>query len=185
MQSVEQKSICELCQISDGIPSLLCYEAARPLDPFVDHFDIMMKKSSNLFLHPIDKQLKRVIASCTSTLTIADIYTEIWQPVFDNCRKLLDSLIDQTIKLSYVDTHLKEYYDNLETVVYNLAVGVGKCLNVTIEQTRLRMPLWNIHQYWRACEYHTGAQLFLRLREMLQLNGDFKLVERLSSQVSL
>ena len=181
-QNIRKRNICDLCQLRDGIPVLLCFEAARPLDPFVDHFDIMMKNSSNLFLHPIEKTLKKVVAS-RSNLTIADIYTEIWQPVFNDCRKLLESLTDQSMTLSYVDTHLKDYSDNLETVVYNLAVGVSKCLSMELDQTSLRRPLWNIRQYWRVCEYQTGAQLFLKLRDVLQLNGDFDLVERFSSQV--
>ena len=182
-QDVSSKKICDLCQFKDGTPVLLCYQAAKPLDPFVDHFDIMMKKSSNLFLHPLDIRLRITVATRTD-LTLAHIHTEIWQPVFDSCRKLLDTLIDQTMTLSYIDTHLKTYSEELDHVVYNLAVGLSKCLAIPPDQTRLRRSLLSIHQYWKLCEYQAGAQVFLHLRDVLKLKGDFKLVERFSSQVN-
>ena len=168
--------------MKDGAPVLLCYQAAKPLEPFADHFDIMMNRSSNLFLHPLDIRLRRTVASRTD-LAIAHVYSEIWQPVFDECRKLLDSLIDQSMTLSYVDTHLKKY-DNLEPVVFNLAVGLSKCLKLTPDQTQLRRALWKINQYWKLCEYQNGAQVFLQLRNVLKLKGNFDLVENFSLQVT-
>ena len=182
-QDVSDKRICELCQFKDGAPVLLCCQAAKPLEPFADHFHNMMKKSSNLFLRPLEKRLTRTVAS-RSDLTIAHIYPEIWQPVFDECRKLLDSLINQSITLSHIDTRLKEYSDNLETVVFNLAVGLSKCLLLEPDHSQLRRALWKINQYWKLCEYRTGAQVFLQLRNVLKLKGDFGLVENFSSQVT-
>ena len=181
-KDVGKKKICELCQSKNGAPVLLCYLASKPLEPFVDHFDIMMKKSSNLFLHPLDKRLRRIVAS-RSDLTIAHIYSEIWQPVFDDCCKLIDSLIEQSMTLSYVDSHLKEYSDGLDEMVYKLASGLSKCLNIEPNNTGLRKTLWNIKQYWKLCEYQTGAQVFLHLKGVLELKGDFALVERFSSEV--
>ena len=185
-QDIGGESICDLCQLRDGIPVLLCFEAARPLDPFVDHFDIMMENilRSNLFLRFIEKRLKMVVDT-RSDLTIADIYTEIWQPVFNDCLKLLESLADQSMILSFVDAHFKDYSDILETMVNHLAVAVSKCSNIKLDPTSLSQPLYNIRQYWKVCEYQKVAQFFLKLKDLLQLNGDFCLVERLSQVFDL
>ena len=179
-------NICDLCQLKDDTLVLKYYDIARPLDPIVEHISIMMlEKPSDLFLHFFSQKIQTVLNS-TSELTIADILPEIWQPVFAECQELLNSLLDQSIKLSSVDTHFKAYFQDskkLETVLKNLAEGVSMCLNEEIEEGHLQKPLESICEYWKLCEYQVGTELLLQLREMLKLEGDFELVEKFSSQV--
>lgn len=165
----------------DGSPQLLCYPAAEPLNIFSNHFDIMMEQRSILFLRPLRDTLRKKMGSI-SDLTIADIYTEIWQPVFEHCRNLLESLANQSMTLSFVKQYLPE--EDLNNDVYNLHTGVSKCLKVKPNHADLRIPLWRIEQYRKLCRYQAGARAFLKLRDILHLKGDFKVVEMLSFQVS-
>ncbi len=194
-QDVSGTKLIDLCQLKeDGSPQLLCYTSAKPLESFSDHFGTMMKHGSILFLHPLNNRLRKTL-STRSDLTIAHIYPEIWQPVFKDCQKLLQSLVDMSMTLSFVDQHLQTYksmdqdlqscQNTLSNAVFNLNVGVSKCLEVKPDQGLLRTALWSIKQYWKLCQYQKGAHVFLKLRDILYLKGDFGIVEILSHQVRL
>lgn len=176
--------IKDLCIVDGEDVKMICFRAARPLDVFASHFTIMMSKQSNLFLRPLNKRLKEFVTSDTE-LTIASISDDVWKPTFDDCRKLLDSLSDKTIKLKEVDRHFKPFADQLETQVSNLAAGIGECLQVR-PQKKTELAVLCIRDYWKLCEYRDGADIFLKLREVLKLQGgDFKDVERFSTKVTV
>ncbi len=162
---------------------LSCLEIAKPLDSFVDHFDIMYRRSSNLFVQPLKQKKKEVVLN--SNLTINDIYPLIWQPIFEHCQKLLNHLATHQITLTTVDHHLKPHAATLESDVFNLATGMHKCLNTTPDFTVLRSALSKVEVYWRICEYHDGAQVFLNLRNVLQLTGDFNLIQMFAVSVRM
>ncbi len=90
--------------------------------------------------------------------------------------------MDQSMTLSFVDLHLQNL-NNLDNAVLNLAVGITKCMGTQPTQGPLKNALWRIKQYWKLCQYQTGANVFLRLRDVLNLKGDFEIVKRLSQQV--
>ncbi len=183
-QDVKNTCISKLTQHNDdGSLQLFCYQAGKPLDPFIDHFKIMMEQSSILFLDPLDDRLKKILIT-KPNLLIDQIYVEIWQPVFNHCISLLHTLDDQSMKLSLVDKHLKRHKDNVRTVVFNLAVGVSKSLRVEPNYSTLNSALRKVEQYWKLCQYQTGARTFLRLKSVMNLKGDFSLIEKLSDQVS-
>lgn len=170
--------------MENGTPQLLCYQSAKPLEVFVDHFDVMMNSNSILFHDCLSSTWERRLAM-TSELTIEQINTDIWQPVFEYCQNLLESLINQTMTLSFVDQNLSvnDYPDKLSTMVNNLDIAVSRCLKKTHQPEPLRKALKKIGQYWRLCEYQTGANVFLQLRNVLKLKGDFGVVELFSQQV--
>lgn len=183
-QDVKNTCISKLCQYNDdGSLQLLCYQSAKSLDPFIDHFKVMMKHSSILFLDPLGDRLRRLVIT-KPNLAIDQIYFEIWQPVFEQCRSLLQTLDNQSMKLSFVDKHLQRYKDDINNVVFNLAVGVYKCLRVEPDYNTLTNALGKVEQYWKLCQYQTGAQIFLQLKNVMHLKGDFSLIEKLSDQVS-
>ena len=142
-------------------------------------------KQSELFMIFLGQQIKRVLDS-RSRLAIADIYTEIWQPTFEECQGLLNSIIDQSIKLSLVDTLIKDYFPDVEKfkeAINILAKVVHSCLNEPMDENLLQKPFESICEYWKLCNNQIGAKLLLQLREMLKLEGSFELVEKFSSQV--
>ena len=174
--------ICDLCHVVDGNIGLKCFQEAWSLDPFVDHFSVMMSFKSILFIRPLRKKFNAVV-QMKPNFTIADIYPEVWKPVFERCQTLIKGLVDQSMTLSFVDANLRDHSEDLHNIIHNLAVGISKCSTMSLEQTSIRNALWKVKQYWRLCEYQAGAQVFLQLRDVLHLKGDFDLVERFSMQV--
>ena len=191
-QNFSGAKLIDLCQLNDDDSiQLLCYTSGKPLEPFADHFLTMKNHGSILYTRPLDDRLKKILAT-RSDLTIAHIYSEIWQPVFKDCQMLLQSLVDKSMTLSFVDEHLQAYKNDLppckntlSDAVFNLDVGVSKCLGIKPNKGPLRSALQSIEQYWILCRYQKGALVFLKLRDILNLKGDFEIVERLSHKVRL
>ena len=176
--------ICDLCHVAGGTIELKCFQDARPLNAFITQFSVMMNNSSILFLHPLGEKFKSVV-QVKPNFFVADIYPEVWKPIFEHCHALIKDLVDQNMTLSFVDAHLKDHSENLFNIVSNLAVGIAKCSALSCEQIAIRNAVWKIEQYWRICEYKTGARVFIQLRDVLKLTGDFNLVEKISLQVNL
>ncbi|XP_064404373.1 E3 ubiquitin-protein ligase RNF213-like isoform X3 [Halichondria panicea] len=190
-QDISGAKLTDLCQLNDDNSiQLLCYTSAKPLEPFADHFLTMKNHGSTLYTRPLNNRLKKILAT-RSDLTIAHIYSEIWQPVFKDCQMLMQSLVDKSMTLSFVDQHLQAYKNDLPpcentlySAVFNLDVGVSKCLGIKPNQAPLRSALQSIEHYWILCRYQKGALVFLKLRDILNLKGDFGIVERLSHQLT-
>ena len=181
----DDQKIRDLCVEESGKVEMKCFTAARPLDDFAPHFSIMMTtKRSNLFIRLLERRLRQVINSSTD-LTIASISTLVWKPTFEHCQVLIDSLINLTIKLADVDKHFGDFKGQIETQVANLASGMWECLQSAPNQGKLQYALDRVRKYWKLCEYRDGADVFLELKEVLNLHGDFKGVEKFSTEVIL
>ena len=169
--------------MENGSLKLLCLHTAKPLDPFVDHFGIMQSKGSNLFLHPLRQNMKQVLLR--TGLTIADIYSQIWRPTFEHCQKFLSKLVSLRITLFSVDRYLKPYSQNLKVEVNNLAAGLKRCSPDVPDHGKIDLALSKVKDYWRICEYQEGAQVFLDLKNVLNLErGNFIQIQKLATNVS-
>ena len=178
-----ETKIRDLCECEGETFRIKCFEAATPLNDFAEHCLIMMSKRSNLFIRPLETKMRNVLRNNTE-LTIASIHPLIWKPTFDHCHNLLQSLSEQTIKLSDVDKYFRDFINDLETQVSNLATGIWECVKMTPNQLRIQLALHRVRNYWKLCEYRYGADVFLELRDVLNLqNGDFKDVEKFSTEV--
>ena len=165
---------------------LLCLQSAKSLDPFVDHFAIMMKTSPLLFVRALDNKVQEVLVRKDVDLTIGDIHAKIWQPVFTFCQQLINNLADQSIPLSLVDEHLKTepFSPSLLNHLNTLTTAIRNCSQQVPTFPKLEDAVKKVKDYWRLCDYRDGAQVFLQLRDLLKLNGDFELIEsRFSLQV--
>ena len=165
---------------------LCCLQSARSLDPFVDHFAIMMKTSPLLFVRALDNKVQEVLARKDVDLTIGDIHVKIWQPVFTFCQQLINKLADQSIPLSLVDEHLKTEPFSLSLLNHlnALTTAIRNCSQQVATFSKLEDAVKKVKDYWGLCDYRDGAQVFLQLRDLLKLKGNFEFIEsRFSLQV--
>ena len=173
------QNINNLCKVVDHNFQLCCLQSAKPLDSFVDQFaNLMMiqNKSPILFIRVLDKKVREALAR-SDALTINDIHSNIWQLAFTFCHQLVNSLADQSIKLSFVDKHLKNFSSSLLNDLENLTKALGKCSQCVPKFSELDVAVKRVEDYWRLCKYQDGAQVFLQLRDVLNLTGDFEFIE--------
>ena len=189
-QDFESKPISSLC-VSRG-PSQVdarCFLTAFPLDPIKVKYDFMVRHYQNDFFHRIwEHTAIRAARASTAELTIPDIVTKIWNPAFEECCKLLDSLSNCSITLREVDDRFLRF-NNVSTIKLHLEQlhkGVEVCLDRKPPQ---RCPPWidsaveRMQQYWMLSRYAKAAQTVLKLRDELNLTGDFALMETIAKKV--
>ena len=178
-------NISDLCRLENDKLQLCCLKSAQPLDIFVDNFGLMKRKNPNIFTLKLTKKLKETLR-LDIEITVSDIFPKIWQPAFVFCEKLLTDLADRSMKLDFVDKHLTQFNKNLLNDVKNLAEAIRSCSKPTPQSHQLQSAVKKVHDYWRLCRYEDGARVFLQLRDVLNLKGDFSLIEsHFSVQVNI
>ena len=163
---------------------LVCFKSAGTLSNFVEDFYVLSKKHSSELFSASWKEAKSVAIRSNPDLTIDSIYPLVWQPCLDKCKQLLMSLSDLSMKLVHVDQVFKDHRDNIDTQLSSLFRGVSGCTRERFDWRLIERAIWKIKQYWELCRYRKGANIFLRIRDSLDLGGgDFNLVEKLSKEV--
>ena len=182
-QNFNECSIRTLC-VSDGEQCQVRYfPEASPLEACMEEVWIMtVKFKCTIFRDYWNARSKSVVGN---DFSLADVTTEVWRPVFSQCEKLLASLMDYSISLTMVNQQFHKM--SRELIEYNI-----KQLQRGVEWCRGRKNvdfMWiggvinRMNQFWRLSGYTDAAQAFLKIRDALELTGDFKLVENVASQV--
>ena len=160
------------------------FVSASSLSKFAKEFQII--SDSGVFLGFWKRTLSQAIVD-NSQLSLHDLYDSVWQPSLGLCRKLLESLVDQSMKLSDVDTDLQPYRDCLDLQLQLLHDKMAQISEVESRNFCLiKQAAEKVGEYWNLCQYQKGADTFLKLKNSLGLSkGDFQPVERLSQQVKV
>ena len=190
-QNFDSKQIKSLC-VSQGPSHLVhnCFPTAAPLDPIMTSYDFMARHHPNDIFHRIWSAVSLKAAKENPNLTINDIVTKIWNPAFQECCRVLDSLHDHSMKLKEVNDRFHHYDDGNVIVVHleKLYKGVELCCN---RAPHAKRPVWidsavdRMQQYWTLSRYADAAQTVLQLKENLGLTGDFSLMETIAKKVKL
>lgn len=190
-QNYDSKQIRSLC-VSQGPNQLVdkCFNAAVSLDPIKVKYDFMARHHPNDIFHRVWDVVLMKAGRQNTELTIEDIVTKIWNPTFQECCQILDSLNNRSMMLGEVNERFRNYDDgnNIKVQLQKLHKGVERCLNRTPPSER---PTWidraveRMQQYWTLSRYATAAQTILQLKEKLELTGDFSLMETIAKKVQV
>lgn len=178
------KKINQLC-VRDGQKiQVVCFQSAGSLSDFADKFYLMNHKhASNLFTVEWKAAISAEFRSGTS-LALSSLKSKVWDPAFRNCQFLLKELCDCSMKLARVDQLFKRHKPNLEMQLRNLLAGVNACLDETKDGDWIEKVVCRIHDYWQLCTYRKAATVFLKLKEVLNLQKeDFSDVENFATEV--
>ena len=186
-KNYEDEKINKLCvTASDGSCRVVCFPDARPLDPCLDGFFIISSKySSDIFNRLWHKNMSEQPAAVDSP----KIYSLLWQPTLQSCTLLLKRLQSGDMTLLEVDDQFKLVYFNklekLEKDLINLQHAVDAINHTVSDSTWIKNAVVHIGQYWNLCGYRVAAEAFLKIRDTLNLTGDFVIVERVASKVHM
>ena len=142
------------------------------------------KYSNDIILKIWKKKLQEAFTD-KPDLSIDDIYQDVWQPCLTQCKQLLKSLMELSMKLSDVDDFLGPHQTHLETHLQLLFKGINEVSKLNPNSLpELEIAVRRVRDYWYLRRYQKGADIFLRLSTSLGLTkGDFRQVQRLSQQV--
>ena len=165
---------------------MVCFQAAGCLQSFVDHYFILTHKYNSTTFNSIWSSTMTCARRSNRDMTVSDVGPRVWEPTFAQCRQILEELNSASITLASVDKNFEQYRmqtDNLKHEIYILSKGVSECLQVPSKSAWISNIVNWIQQYWSLCDHREAANSFLRLRDALNLTGDFKDVERISEEV--
>ena len=182
-QNFNEYSIRALC-VSDGERcQVLCFPEASLLEVCMEGVWIMtVEFKCSIFREYWNARSKSVVHN---NFSLVDVITEVWRPVFSQCEKLLASLIDCSISLTVVNQLFHQM--SRELIEYNirqLQRGVEWCRGrKNVDFTWIGGVINRMNHFWRLSGYTDAAQSFLKIRDALELTGDFQLVENVALQV--
>ena len=181
----DEYSIRSLCVSDSQNCQVQCFPEAAPLESCMRGVWIMtVGCECSIFKEYWNAKLKSVVHS---GFTFADVTAEVWRPVFSLCEELLASLIDCSISLTMVDKLFHQMSSRRELINHNirqLQEGVECChgrKNVNFEW--IDGVINRMYQFWKLSGYTDAAQAFLKIRDALELTGDFQLMENVALQV--
>ena len=184
-KDIDKELISAMCIRDEGdCIQLKFFVSAASLSKFAKEFQII--SDSGIFFGFWRRTLSQATTD-NSQLSLHDIYDSVWQPSLGLCRKFLESLVDQSMKLSDVDTNLQPYRDCLDL---QLQLLHDKMVQISDIESRnlclIKQAAQRVREYWNLCQYQKGADTFLKLKNSLGLSkGNFQPVERLSQQVKV
>ena len=166
-----------------GHIQLVCFKSAGNLLDFVVNFCEL--NGSELF-STFWREAMSIAIRDNPDLTLNSIYQMVWQPCLDKCKQLLMSLSDLSIKLFDIDYIFRGHMENIEPQLYALFKGISLCTTEQFDWRWIEKAVDKIKQYWDLCCYRKVANVFLGIRDSLDLEGgDFSLVEKLSKELEV
>lgn len=178
------RPIKSLCCIDRTCIQYPCLQYARSLEPILSKYYFLSDRFqsvifTNIWSSAIDKLVKSGLK-----LTVDDLKSNLWDPVFKECRQLIEGLHSEEIKLNeidyyfrrldYMDGHLKEFHKAMEAC-HDGPLNVGNWIASTIDKIKL---------YWSLCDQSKAAMTVLDLKKSLELSGDFCLIEDIAKRAS-
>ena len=122
------------------------------------------------------------------TLNCEEFVSLVWTPVFTKVCQFLDCLKDGSLLLTTVDKLLKEYSGDpkkIETEFKMLEKGISECRGQAVDFTWIVKCVQRMLEYKALHQIADTAEIFLNLKNVLCLTGDFKVVKDLAVQVRI
>ena len=184
---ISLESISSLCKL-EGSKIVHCYfDCVSPLFHILPQFICLMQTNQSdtfqtFWKSQVDKY-KRKKLCCDEVVSL------IWEPVFKRICRFLCSLKNKSVSLVTLDKLKKVFssdqQNKFETEFRSLEVGISKCLNRTCDITWIEKCVEKIFNYYSLHQIANAAAIFLKLKKVLGLTGNFELIENLADKVRI
>ena len=185
-KNYNQVPLRDLCYTEPSDPhkvQFLCFDVAHPLHAILTPFEVLFKtRRSDIFLKIWRSKLKEA-ERAKETLTFDDVVAKIWNPVFEECCKLLDGIQSRSIKLKEVDKYFRDI-EHITDHLKNLYYAIEDCRNQNPDCSWISAAVSHIEQYWSLCKQAKAAKVVLELKQRLDLTGDFEVIEAVADKVT-
>ena len=183
-----------LCKVEEGNIFFLSLKSAFPLDEIALKYDIMFRRNSTdiacaIWTFHMDNSAKLIARQEHTQLTIENIKTDIWDPTFEECKALLGSLHDRSIKLDDVDRYFSSVKDrDIHHMLLRFCSGVSECIGSgshRADSEWIRTSVNLMEEYWSLLKLADAAKTVMTLKEKLGLSGDFTPIKTIADKVRL
>lgn len=183
----EQK-LSDICiEDTDGY-SFPSFAVADCLSSVLTTLKVMFRDCPN---HFFSKSCERLLSEATKTaqsLSLDEMVDMVWEPAFEHCLQISDSLIDRSMALNDVNRHFAAFEGGkMQRFVHDLVCSVGMCLGKGdyYQAEQVDISITSINNYMKVLRCSSAASVLLTLKEELELQGDFDKAEKVKYTVSL
>lgn len=179
LQSVKDVDMLEV----SSLHAILVKESFKSLIPFAEKFSKFCK--SSLFDRVWKKELNTMLHNKPSP-SINDLKTLLWEPTLDSCSDFLGKVTTQKVKLSTVQSAFKncsehDIHKELTEFCNLYHECVGRC--DLFAEENVSQAVVKIKEYFVILQHQEVASLFLQVKDILQLKGDFQDISVIASKV--
>ena len=165
--------ICQLYQVINGeeVYAILhindrdVMEMLRPFTIMMEEYETVI--SQNIWNDHVQRH--------TKVLSLPEVATQIWAPVFTEMQQLIEKFYSRMITLKEVDKYLWNISSqNLEQEIQTLVEGCNLCLGKTVPTSWISMFVMSVNFYRDVCIAQSAAHLILNIKNILMLTGNFE-----------
>lgn len=182
-QDHSAKEINSLCsQSQEGKIDFKYFQDAQPLSKMLLHYFYLSNQYPSDLFQQIWKSQVKEVAKTKAILTISDVVSKLWEPVFEECCQLIDSIQSRSITLVDVNKHFRKldshYINDHLSFLFH---AIETCFERKSDPLWIRHAVDRMQHYWSLCEQADAARTVLELKESLKLEGNFEVIEKIAS----
>ena len=187
------KQISEICKVEDdGSYNYICFSTSEVCDEMINNFIICGKCNEDfnkVFEYCWNHQIKKSTITAVQDISYNCVYEEVWKPTIKQCQSLLIKLKDKTVTLEEVE--ILYQFDNLSLHLSILCKAMHQCYpnlseSLPLPDKWILQTLSHIALYYEIAnnpKCTEAANVILKVKKSLMLEGNFKLVEDLAKLV--
>ena len=180
-EEYEELEICELYEVINGeeVYAILTINDKNVME-VLKPFAVMMSEYKTV--------ISQNIWSCHvrkySAITLPEVVTKVWTPVFNEIKQLIEKFYDKSVTLKEINIYLKDILpQNLEEEIGKLVKGCNLCLDKEASTTWISQFVVSVNYYRDSCEAQVAAELILTAKDALMLAGSFEELAKFKSEV--
>ena len=164
-------------------------------DMLLPFFIMADETKPSIFMELWEKSRQKYLIECEQekkapSLTLLQVTTLIWKPVYKECKQILQELSSLAMPLKKLKEYsFPEHKEELDKNLRNLCHVLDCCKSIEGETPTgdewVRDTVSRMLKYCKLCKYADAAETLLKLKEAFSLTGNFSSVEALSQQVGI
>ena len=182
VQDHSSKPIKSLCCIEEGHVTYTGLPSARPLEPILTNYYFLSDKlTSRIF---VNIWLSKLDSLANARLSIPELISKVWDPIYAECCELVDSMYTGEIQLKHVESYLRhvpegDTYINFEQFYQAIQTCKG---SQPAPSGWIKSAVDKFELYKSLCKQAEAAKSVMKLKESFQLAEGFNFIEGISKK---
>jgi len=180
-EEFEELEICQLYEVVNGVEVYAVLDINdKDVMEMLWPFAVMMSDHKTV----ISQKIWDCHVQKHSVLSLPEVATKIWTPVFIEIQQLIGKFYDKSVTLKEIIYYLKNISpQELQEEITRLVKGYNWCLDKSMSYAWIPEFVESVSNYNDACEAQSAAKLILTAKDALMLTGNFQELEQFKSEV--
>ena len=177
------KNVESLCCMKDGQIEYIGLQLARPLVPILDQYYCLSHEFENrIFEKLLASELDRM-GEASAKLSITDVVSEVWKPIYGKCRKLVDDMYSGEIQLKYLEDCFQDVLeDSMYDQLHKFCRAIQACEGEAHSFDWIKGVIEKFQLYQCLCSQAEVAKNVVEIKKFFKLSEGFDFIEKVSTK---